>query len=255
MVDNANLPPDQILEALARNDGPFPEAALKAALAQPDALKAGLLEILSQAAESADQLPSDARAHRHAMVLLAAWREPDAFGSLLKFLALPSELVDHVLGETLDHLLARSLASTCQGRTGALKAAVENDGFYDYCRIAALRALKILMLQGELERRELVSFYRQLISRTPKRIDAFPWDMLVREINEIHPGELEADIRNIFAAGLINPYFLREEHMEVDLATHPEQRLEAARLKPENRLIEDPLTEISRFAVYVKQGE
>lgn len=252
VAEASELSATEILAQLQVYDGTFPRAALEAAARGDAAVRDGLLAMLEAAAQNPLELPLHASGHLYAMVFLAAWRDRRAFEPLCHFLALPSELVDHVLHEHLDHLLPRALASTCQGRPAALEAAAEVSEAYDYCRIAALRALKILMLQGELPRAQLVDFYRRLIARLPKRIEAFPWDMLVADINEIHPGELEQETRALFAAGLINPYFLRLEHMEADLAADPQDRLAAARLKSENRLIGEPLTEISRFRLFEK---
>lgn len=243
--------PDQILKRLERFEWKYPQTELEAVLAEPEAYRAELLVWLERAGQRPEELPQDTLIHRYAMLLLAQWREPAAFEPLMSWLALPSEIVDLVLGETLEHLLPRALASVAlssgAGRVEALMQAVENPELYDYSRIAALKAIKILMLQGELGRETLIAFYHKLFSRLPKRAEAFPWDILVREINEIHPAELEQDIRRIFSAGLVNPFFLREEHMEVDLSRHPEEHLESARLKAENRLIEDALAEIARF--------
>lgn len=251
---HAILPPHEVLSQLQNFQGEFPRLALESAVAQPEAVREGLLAFLIQAAESPLALPLEATGHLHAMILLAAWGEPRAFEPLLHLLALPSELVDHVLAETLESLLPRALASTCQGREGLLMAAAEVNEAYDYCRMAAVKALKILMLAGQLDRTDLLGFYRRLIRALPKRIEAFPWDLLVKEINEIHPAELESDIRGIFAAGLINPYFLREEHLEFDLAPDPQARLEALRHKAENRMMEEPLSVISQLEVFAKKA-
>lgn len=244
----------ELLGFLSNKLQDFPDPALEAALQDPLGLNAGLLALLERAGSQPGELSAQSYGPRVAMVILAAEREPQAFEPLLNLLTLPAELVDHVLGDSLEYLLPRALATTVagqlEGRVEALMQQVLNQDRYDYCRIAALRALKVLMLQGELGRETLIAFYHKLFAKLPKRLEAFPWDLLIREINEIHPAELEQDMRHIFAAGLVNPYFVRQEHMEVDLSKHPEAHLEAARLKIENRLIEDVETELRRFARY-----
>ena len=242
--------PARIIADLKQIQGEVPVAAIEAALAAPENVKEALLALLSEFARQPETLPFGAIAHWHAMLLLAQWRESRAFDSLSKFLELPAEMVDHVLGETLDTLLARALASTCHNRAKQLFQAVENPQNYDYCRIAALKALTILMLQGELARESLIEFYHDLMLKLPRLADAFPWDLLVREINEIHPAELEHPIRKLFADGLINPHFLRVEHMESALSQSPNQLLEATRRKPEYQIIKDALAEIRELAIY-----
>lgn len=244
----------ELLEFLYNKLQDFPDAALETALTDTQGPEMGLLSLLERAGSQPDSLPAQSLAPQIAMIILAARRDQAAFKPLLSLLALPSELIDHVLGESLEYLLPRALATVSvghlEGHVDLLMQEVLNQERYDYCRIAALRSLKILVLQGALGRETLIAFYHKLLSKLPKRLDAFPWDMLVREINEIHPAELEQDIRRIFAAGLVNPYFIREEHMEIDLSKHPEEHLEAARLKPENRPIEDINLELRRFARY-----
>lgn len=244
---------EAVLSALEIFRGTFPRQALEAAAAGEPAVREGLLLNLQTAAAEPLKLSPQATGHLIGMVLLAAWREPRAFAPLLQLLALPAELVDHVLHETVDTLLPRALASTCAGREAELVALAEVAEAYDYCRMAAIRALKIQVLQQAWPRAELIGFVRRLISRLPKRIDAFPWDLLIREICQIHPGELAGEFRSLFAAGLVNPYFLRLEHLEAALAEAPEVLEADARELPENRPISEPLTEIAKLRIYEAQ--
>ena len=80
MPDSASpLTPDAVIAGLLVYHGRFPQTELAAALAEPEAVREPLLNLLWKAARLPEDLPLEALGHRHAMLLLAQWREPRAF--------------------------------------------------------------------------------------------------------------------------------------------------------------------------------
>lgn len=244
----AKMTPEQVLSELTQPSAQLPEAALLAALAHPEEHKAGLIQLIEQAALQPGTLAPDALGHHYAMVLLAYQKAPEAFHPLLELLSLPAELVDYVLASSLEQRLARCLASSAHLRVESLQQAAYNANNYEYCRLAAIKALKILYLQSEWSRPALISFYQQLIAGLPRQLEAFPWDLLAAELLEIHPQGLVSELRAMFKEGLIPPFFLSLESFEKALHQDLEQTVQLAQAKPENQFILEPLTEIRKFA-------
>jgi hypothetical protein len=242
--------PERLQEALKYEKTSPPEDALLAALAHPDEYRHGLIEYLVQAAHQPGTLAADAMGHHYAMILLAYRQDPDAFEPLLALLRLPEALLDYVLRDSLAQRLARCLASTCGGRFQLLEQSVLDEDVTAYAKIAALQALKILYLQGDLGRAELLRFINELFLNLPHDLNLIPWDLIVKELLEIYPLELQNQIQELFEQEIIPMYFLSFSVLNETLNRDQTQVLQAARQAAKNQLILEPLDEVMAFDVF-----
>ena len=93
----------------------FPEAAVRAAIANQDEMVPRLLSVLERVVSDPDKALEDeaSMAHLFAMFLLAQFREPRAYPLLVRFGRLPSETVDALAGDVLSQDFDAMLASVC----------------------------------------------------------------------------------------------------------------------------------------------
>ena len=242
--------PERLQKALQYEKTSPPEDALLAALAHPNEFRDCLIEYLEQAAYKPGTLAADAMGHHYAMILLAYHQEPDAFGLLLALLRLPETLLDYILRDSLEQRLARCLASTCGSRFQLLEKSVLDADVSAYAKIAALQALKILYLQDQWPRTELIRFASELFLKLPHQLAVIPWDLVVKELLEIYPLELQNQIQEIFEQEIIPVYFLSVSVLNETLGRDQDLVLQAARQKTKNQLILEPLDEVMAFDVF-----
>ena len=157
----------EVLEPLQYFSKDFPRAALKEIQINKDRFTPDLLESLDYAHRNAKELyeeRSDYFLHVYAMYLLAEFREKKTFPYLIKFLQLPKEYVDFIIGDTLTESYPKLLLSTYDGENmQMLLDTIENSELNEWGRVAAIRACEFLYLEGFIPEAECVSYLRSLI--------------------------------------------------------------------------------------------
>jgi hypothetical protein len=200
----------------------FPEAALKAILAQPDIATNHLLaELAACAAEPALRTDDDEgwMLHLYAAHLLAALREPSAFAPLLAIARLDGETLENLLGDHLTEGLPRAMAATCPaGSETQLQTLAADPAAYFWSRSAALRALALRTLEGDYPRADLLAWLTQEGEREADRMvdnslapeqgtDTDYLSELVVTLEEIGAAEMAEVVARWFDDGLIDDSF------------------------------------------------
>jgi len=160
------MSPEEIIAALMRVQKTPPVAALSAAGEHRAELTPRLLASLAEAVARPAILEDDGDLQLpfFAMYLLAAWREPQAHPLLLGFLRLPGEQWLALSGDIVTEDMDRMLAQTAGSDPGGIVALVRDPAVNAWARVAAIKALVLLTVWGELPRENLVTLYRDLIA-------------------------------------------------------------------------------------------
>ena len=170
----------EILQQLERITGWLPKRALEAAAAQREEITPALIEVLEKTAADAEEFAgeSDYMAHLYALLLLGQFREKKAQPVVEQLLMLPDDVLEDLCGDFAADDMPRVLASVCGGETESIKALAKNPEADPTGRSAALDALVILAVNGQMKREEVAEFlgemYRGGLERKPSPI----WDML-----------------------------------------------------------------------------
>ncbi|MEO7412156.1 MAG: DUF1186 domain-containing protein [Opitutaceae bacterium] len=167
------MSPDDILGQLARMQSRIPREALAAADAQRAELTQHLLASLAETVAHPEILENDRDLQLpfYAMYFLAAWREKLAHPLLLGFLRLPGEQALDLSGDIVTEDLDRMLAQTCGGDPGGMVALALDPGVNEWARGAAVSALSLLTVWGELPRETLVTHYREIVASCGAPVD------------------------------------------------------------------------------------
>ena len=159
------MSPGEIIAQLMRVQRRPPVEALRAAEEHRAELTPRLLvsldEVIARPAILGDD--PDLQLPFFAMYLLAAWRETRAHPLLLGFLRLPGDQCVDLSGDIVTQDMNRMLAQTAGGDPRGLVALAGDPAVNQWARCAAIKALSLLMVWGELPREALVAHYRELI--------------------------------------------------------------------------------------------
>ncbi|MBV8656835.1 MAG: DUF1186 domain-containing protein [Burkholderiales bacterium] len=219
--------------ALRHYDDAFPQAALEQALAQYDAIAPHLVAELEACMTAPDMRCDDESGwmlHLYAMHLLAAKRDERGFAPLLGMAHLPGETLENLLGDHLTEGMPRAMAATCpQGGDAQLMTLAEDRSAYLWSRSAALRALALRALEGDLPRAELLAWLDEAGTREAERMvddklqpvpdtDTDYLSELVITLEEIGGNELAAKVAEWFDDGLIDDNFSKPEDAAARLA-------------------------------------
>ena len=210
--------PEQILAELSLVRDTQPGEALQSADAHREALVGPLLQALERGIANPASLPEgEAMLFSYAAYLLSKWRETRAYPLFIRWLSLPGEQAHDLGGDTVTQDGKRFLASVCDGNLEPIKQLVQNRAAEEYCRGAAVEALALLAIWGEVPRQPIEEYFawlsRQGLSREPNPV----WNSLCSACLDLEALGVFPELRRAYDDGLIEVECIsREEVDEVE---------------------------------------
>ena len=241
----------KVIEGLTTHTERFPWKAMRAALAQRDAVIPELLKALEAVANNPAEyaLRQDYMLHLFAMYLLAQFREKRAYAPIVKMFSTsgetPFELAEDVVCDGLTNILA----SVYDGDPAPLQSLVEGEAVNEFVRSAALGTFTTLFHSGQMSRDQVVEYWRSLFHGRLERKPAMPWATLVSEAANLPAPELLEEIRQAFADGLVFPDYCSLADIESDLANPKPGRFDRY------ALIEDAIDEMEWWDAFHPQRD
>ena len=184
-------------------------------------------------------------AHVFAMVLLAQFREKEAYQPVVDLFSLPGEISLELTGDFATEYLMRVLASVCCGDITLIEELIENDAVNEFIRSAAIRSLLILVAVDELYREEVIDYFKALYSHKLEKKASLVWCTLTDCCGELHATELAQHIESSFQAGLADPDFVSLDQIKEIFSVDREKILEALPRNPAYHIISDALFELA----------
>lgn len=188
----------------------FPEAALRAAVEQREAMTPILLDSLRECAEDPYEVINrpGALLHIHAMFLLAQFRERAAYPLLVRLFSMPGDVCEELMGDLLTEELPRFMAAVCGGDLEPIKGMIENPKVNEYVRCSCMETLVALVVWGEVERATVIEYFRGLFDGKLERDAPFIWGILVNACCDLYPEELLPEIERAYADGLVDTFVI-----------------------------------------------
>ena len=215
------MEPSEIVKALEYCGTTFPRKAMEAAVADPQAVTPGLLEILEKAVARFEELIRDKRYFGvvPAMFLLAQFREKRAYSLIVDLFSRHSNAFEKWCPDFITEDLASALASVSGGDTEPMIELATTERVDEYVCDAAVRGILTLVVAGQKTRDEAIALYKTLF-RHPKapQFESMYWNGLVSCCTSLYPEEVMDEVRQAFEKGLVDPGFIRLEHVEKTLA-------------------------------------
>jgi len=197
-----------ILWTLEWYTGRFPREALEAAVARQEEITPHLLAILEEADVDWLAIDHTYMGHTYAYFLLAQFREERAYPLIVDFFSTPGDTVLDIHPDFVTEDLGRVLASVSGGDLGPMESLVKDPAVNEYVRAAALTGMLTLVVEGVRTREEVIAVFRGLFRGGLERSRSYAWDSLVGASSDLYPEELMPEIREAFAADLIDETFI-----------------------------------------------
>jgi hypothetical protein len=245
----------EIIAALTRLSGAFPQQAVAEAIAQREEVVPGLLRLLEYSASNiADIAPqTDYMGHIFALYLLSQFREERAYQPMVSLACADWQHVDIALGNIVTEDLGRMLASVCNGEISLICGMIENENLNEYIRGAAMDALVLLVAHGIKTRDEVMSYFQSLFNGRLVRQPGLVWGSLVSHCCDIYPLEAAEDIEQAFADGLIDTSFIGRSCVQRDLKAGKERTLERLAKNTHYTFVDDTVREMCRWPCFQMQ--
>ncbi len=248
---------EEILKELEYGRGYFPYEAVQEAIRRKDEIIPELIKILEYTEKNIHKIENDPDyvAHMFAMFLLAQFREKRAYPLVVKIFSYPGETSEKIAGDFVTEHLARVLASLSNGDTTLIKQLIENRKAYEYVRAAALQALLILVINGQISREELIDYFKSLVREKLERKPSIIWIDLALFSSYLCAEELYEDIKLACQKGLIENSFFSMEDFDEYLAKGWEKSLEELKSERDYRFIEDTVECMRGYGCFEPERE
>jgi hypothetical protein len=248
---------EEILKELEYGRGYFPYEAVQEAIRRKDEIIPELIKILEYTEKNIHKIENDPDyvAHMFAMFLLAQFREKRAYPLVVKIFSHPGETSEKIAGDFVTEHLARVLASLSNGDTTLIKQLIEDRKAYEYVRAAALQALLILVINGQMSREELIDYFKSLVREKLERKPSIIWIDLALFSSYLCAEELYEDIKLACQKGLIENSFFSMEDFDEYLAKGWEKSLEELKSERDYRFIEDTVECMRGYGCFEPERE
>jgi hypothetical protein len=235
---------NKVLSELEYNKGYFPREAVRKAIAQKEEILSELLNILENTKKNIHRIEEDPRymAHIYAMFLLAQFREKRAYPLIVDIFSHPGDTSDKIAGDFITEDLSRVLASVCHGDTKLIKQLIENKNANEYVRGVGLRALLILVVNGEKTLEEVTDYYKSLFRGKLEREHSMVWNELVLCATYLCAREVYEDIKNAYEDGLVDPFFINLVDVDKHLSLEWEEILNWLKENRHYQYIDDTIS-------------
>lgn len=207
---------DRVMRDFMEYDGTYERHSVNLALKLRDAVTPRLIALLDDIVSNyPDYLDRpDFLAPIYALLLLGHFRETKAHPLIIRLLHLPEHVVDDIFGDVFYSHMDRVLFLTCGGNVQFIKDLVADRYAGEHCRAMATSALVYAVVLGGYLRDEIVVFFRELFTGCEAEPGSSFWPNLVIDSCDLHPGELLGEIRLAFERDLVDPSWIKLEHIE-----------------------------------------
>jgi hypothetical protein len=247
--DVARAPIEVHLQGFAAT--PLDVVSLGACLLRVDEAGPILCDLLERATAGDELSEQEKTLIFRSVFLLGGARYTPGFPALLRFLGLPTEEMDHFLGDCVTEALARIVAGMFDGDTEALLTAVCDSSRDEYVRDALLGAATFLTWDGRIPRERFEDFLKSFFRDRLAPDDDHVWCGWQEAIALLGLRSFVPQVEQAFATGLVPNYVMTLRDFHEDLAVTERapddgERFEKAHLG----YIDDVLEELENWPVY-----
>lgn len=208
---------DEIIGQLEDAYDYLPEDALRACQAHRDLAVPHLIDVFERVTRTADEGEEvEDNAAIFALFLLAEFQAVEAIPAVWRFLKLPNNLPDHLLGDAITEDLPRILAIFAGARLDLLEELAADSRLNICVRWAGINALTYLVRDGLVTREEAIARLKRYLHTAMERRDTDIIDQVISKLCAFNAFEARPEIEQAFAKGLVDEMF-------IDLATVNEE--------------------------------
>lgn len=193
---------EEAIEALRNRSEKFPEEAFQIVSNHWEESIPYLYEGVEKAISEGKALDGEYQLHFYALFLLGEFQDKNSFEKIVEMAALPSEIVDYLIGDTITAGLSDILYNTYNGNLELLKAAIWNEKVDDFVKSAMLKVMGQLYLDGILAQKDLQGFLMEAV-HSEIYLGDYTYASIASTICQCHMVDMLPEIRQLYEKELI----------------------------------------------------
>jgi len=236
--------------------GKYKRDEVEEALTLQEEITPLLLAVLDKlTADPEGYAAGDHYAETYSVALLAHFREKSAHLPIIRAFSIPDEQRAYIWGDMLTETLPALLCRTSGGDYSHILEIVRNRDAYTFLRSSAMEALKLGIVCGDLSREEGIALFATLFDESLAKPGDYFWGSLVCDLLDLYPGELIAEIRDLFTKGFVFEGDVGLEEVERTIAKGFDAVMLELEERREWRLPEDVHDYLSWFACFQEKSQ
>lgn len=247
---------EQLLQTIRYNDGKFLRDELQRIIEQKEEAIPYLLQIMNDLKEDYTKVID--RSNRidfiYAYYLLAQFQVKELFPIIIDILSMPSEISDEIFGDDITENIGRILATVYNGEINSLMRLIENTEANEYARGQALKALVVLVYNGELTRDFVMGYFKQLMNGKLSDTNYYLNAEIAYCCNDLYPEEVYEDIQRLHEEQVIEAFVIRMADIDKTLKKTKEEILQEKQKDYKFQFVTDAIEELQGWACF-HQGQ
>ncbi|MEW6623955.1 MAG: DUF1186 domain-containing protein [Bacillota bacterium] len=228
----------KLLNKMRYYDGKFHKEELAEIINNKDEAIPELLNIMKDVRDNYQKyLDDDYFIHLYATFLLAQFKIIDFFEIIIDIAKLPDEIAYKLYGDTITEDLGRIIASVYNGNIKSIYELIENREVDEYVREQGINSLVVLVLQGILEREEVVAYLKNLLMEKAKENDYKIITGIISGLTDLYPEEAMAEIEWAYKNHLVDETIIGLDDVLLDLNMGKEACIENKKSDKHTHLI------------------
>lgn len=163
-----------------------------------------------------EDLEDDYQLHFYALFFLGEFQERGCFPLIVKFVSLPEDVLEGLIGDLVTEGLKDILYNTYNGDLDLVKRSIGNSDIGEYVRSAMLDLMGQLYLDGELEKEEWEGFIREFVHDETKSND-YLCGKSALAVCDCHLADMLPEIRQLYDEDRIEEFVLGSYDSCVDM--------------------------------------
>jgi hypothetical protein len=243
---------DATLSQLTRLGERFPREALRRAIALREEITPELIEMIRWTTEHIEEVQRDGRyiGHFVACFLLAQFRETRAYRPIVALFSTPGEAIMDICEDFVPESLPQVLASVYDGDLGPIQSLIESPRTNEWVRGAAVRSLEVLVVEGALDRDQVMAYCAGLLRGGLEREESHVWNAVAGCCCDLYPQEVAEDLQKALDAELIDLFYLDADHVQEVLDDGREKARARLHSNPHYHYILDTVEELESWAMW-----
>jgi hypothetical protein len=167
--------------------------------------------------------PVEGNAQWIALFLLGEFKATQALPAIRAVMSLPDKLSFNLFGDTITEVLDRVLLAVIGDQLSVYDELISDESLNEYARWGAVTAVLRLVRGGRLTREQAVGSLHAHLKASIESDKETLTLALASSLCDLGAREAQVDLEKAWDAGLIDPFFMRREHMESDLLQSPDE--------------------------------
>lgn len=247
----------ELMNSIEYNKGKFPQKEIEELIERQEESAPYLIKYLEEFKNNYKKFICDENyfGHIYATFLLAQFKENSLFKIFLELIRLPGETPFDLYGDSITEDTARILGTVYDGEIDEIKKLIQDNLVNEYVRGQGANILLILVLNGILDREEVVEYFKYLLDGGLKDRNTEVITSIVCCATDLHPKESYESIKRCFDKGEVSTLTIDLKSVEIELKQDMGVVISRCKGNEHNKFITNAIESISWWNCFKDENE